>query len=147
MAILSVKAEIGIAAPPEAVWRVMTDPLRESAWMRAVERAEFLGEPGYRAGARMRRSGRFMGKRMVWESEIAACEPPRRLAFRHVSGPLRGESRWEIDPAPGGSAVRLVTEGPLPRGLGILRPLAATAARLALRADLKRLQSLVARGA
>ena len=76
---------------------------------------------------------------------ILHAGPP--IEWGRMSGPLRGESRWEIDPAPGGSAVRLVTEGPLPRGLGILRPRAAAAARLALRADLKRLQSLVARGA
>ena len=143
MANLSVSAEIGVAAPPEAVWRVMSDPRREPGWMRAVERAEFLGEPRYRAGARMRRSGRFMGKRMAWESEIAECAPARRLVFRHVSGSIGGESRWEIEPAPGGATVRLASDGPLPRGIGFLRPLVAAAARLALRADLRRLKSLV----
>jgi hypothetical protein len=94
----------------------------------------------------MRRSGRFMGKRMVWESEIAVCEPTRRLVFSHVSGSLRGESRWEIAPSPAGARVRLTTEGPLPRGLGFLRPLAAAAARIALRSDLKRLKRLVESG-
>ena len=140
-------AEVAIAAEPGRVWTVMTDPSREGRWMRAVRRAEFVGQAGYEPGARMRRSGRFLGKRMEWESEIAECEPDRRIVFRHIAGSLRGESRWEIMRSAGGCTVRLTTEGPLPAGLGFLRPLAEMGARMALRGDLRRLKNLVESGA
>jgi uncharacterized membrane protein len=144
---IEIEAEIEIAAPPEAVWAVMSDPGRESAWMKAVRRAEFLGAAGYGPGVRMRRSGRFLGKALAWESEIANYTPARHVLFRHVGGAVKGESRWEVAPAGAGSRVRLASRGPLPRGLAWLRPLAAMAARTALRADLRRLKKLVeARG-
>ncbi len=143
---IDVAAEIAIAAAPDAVWAVMSDPRREPAWMRAVASAEFLGAAGYAVGARMRRRGRFLGKAMAWASEIVECVPGRRLVFRHVAGSVRGESRWEIASADGGSRVRLASTGPLPRGLSLLRPLVAAGARAALRADLRRLKRLVEAG-
>src|SRR5688572_32193039 len=133
---IEIEAEIEIAAAPDAVWAVMADPKREGTWMRAVQRAEFVGAPAYALGARMRRAGKFLGKAMAWESEIAEYAPARRVVFRHVAGSVQGESRWEIAPAGAGSRVRLASRGPLPRGLSWLRPLAAMAGHAALRADL-----------
>jgi uncharacterized protein YndB with AHSA1/START domain len=143
---IEVAAEIEIAATPDRVWAVMTDPAHEGEWMRAVRRAEFVaGGAGYASGARMRREGRFLGRSLAWESEIVECEPGRRIAFRHVGGSVQGESHWEITPVGGGSRVRLASAGPLPRGLAFLAPLAAAGARAALRGDLRRLKRLVER--
>jgi uncharacterized protein YndB with AHSA1/START domain len=139
---IEIEADIEIAATPEAVWAIMSDPSREHTWMRAVQKADFVGPPRYAEGARMRREGRFLGKRMAWESEIAECVAARRLVFRHVAGSLRGESRWEIEPTAGGTRVRLSSLGPLPRVLSWLRPIAAMGGRAALRADLRRLKGL-----
>ncbi len=83
---IEIEAEIEIAAAPEAVWAVMSDPAREGAWMRAVQRAEFVGASGYAAGARMRRAGRFLGKALAWESEIAQYTPVRQVVFCHIAG-------------------------------------------------------------
>lgn len=140
---IEIEAEIEIVATAEAVWAIMSDPGREHGWMRAVQKAEFVGAPGYAVGARMRREGRFLGKRMAWESKIAECVAARLLVFRHVAGSVRGESRWEIAPAGAGVRVRLASLGPLPRGLAWLRPIAAMGGRAALRADLRRLKGLV----
>src|SRR3954465_7653072 len=118
---ITAAAEIEIAAAPEKIWRIMTDAAREGDWMRAVKRADFVGpESGYALGRRMRRVGGFLGFRLAWESELTDVAPHRRLAFRHVAGSLRGESVWEIEPAAGGSRVRLMTKGPAPGPLALL---------------------------
>jgi uncharacterized protein YndB with AHSA1/START domain len=132
-----------IRAPPEAVWRVLTDLEREAQWMRAVGRVEFVGEvKRYAAGARMRRSGRFLWMHLVWNSEIEACEPRRLIRFRHA-GAIKGESCWEIEPAPEGCTVRLSSVGPAPGPLKWMPALAAYGGRLGLQGDLARLKRIV----
>jgi uncharacterized membrane protein len=129
-----------IMAPPENVWRIMTDIAREPQWMTAVGRVDFIGDPSsYAVGARMRRSGKFLWIELVWESEIVTCEPPRLIRFLH-SGAIRGESRWEIEPMSGRCRVRLWSRGPAPGPLAWLPSLAVQGGRLGLRGDLARLK-------
>lgn len=137
-------AELEIGAAPDAVWRTMTDPSRESDWMRAVHNVAFVGEAeGYAIGAHMRRSGKFLWMTLSWESEVVAFEPGGLVAFRHVAGALKGESRWELTPTGSGCRVRLASAGPPPGPLTRFPGLAAAAGRAGLRGDLARLKRLV----
>ena len=142
MATITASAETEIAASPETIWQIMTDAAQEGAWMRAVRSAEFIGGGGYAIGSRMRRSGRFLGFPLTWESEISDVFPARRIVFRHVAGALRGESHWEIEPVDGGSRVRLVTKGPAPGPLAWAPALATAMVRRGLEGDLARLKRL-----
>jgi len=136
-------AEARINAPASSVWRLMTDAAREPAWMRAVRKVEFIGtQRHYALGASTRRSGRFLGIEIRWESEIIALEPDRRIVFRHVGGAIGGESRWEVTPTSDGCSVRLTSKGPAPGPLAWFPALAALVGRAGLRGDLARLKRL-----
>jgi uncharacterized protein YndB with AHSA1/START domain len=137
------EAEVEIAAPPEKVWRVLSDTTVESRWMRATSTVEFLTSPAhYRQGARMRRTGRFMGMTLRWNSEITECTPDGAITFRH-DGAINGSSRWELARTARGTRVRLRSEGPAPGPMKWFPGLAAQAGRAGLKSDLRRLKVLV----
>jgi uncharacterized protein YndB with AHSA1/START domain len=139
------EAEIGIAASPARVWDVLTSLKQEPRWMRATKAVAFTEGDHYAKGARMERTGRFLGVTLRWRSEIAAVERDRLISFAH-EGAVKGISQWEIVPAPNGSRVRFWSEGPAPGPLAWLPGLAAMAGRAGLNADLRRLKHLVERG-
>jgi uncharacterized protein YndB with AHSA1/START domain len=45
------------------------------------------------------------GRRVPADYEITAHEPPRRLAFRAIAGPVRPEGAYELEPVDGGTRV------------------------------------------
>ena len=121
----------------------MSNVHREPEWMRAVRRVEFSdGSTDYRPGARMRRTGKFMGIPLTWASEVTNCEPGRLIAFRHTGGALVGESRWEIVARPGGSNIRFWTRGAAPTLFARLQSLARLGGRLGLRRDVTQLKQV-----
>ena len=106
---VSVVREIRIAAPPEVVFRFLTDPERHSRWMGV--RAQLDPQPGgvhrveYAGGA-------------VARGEFLEVSPPHRVVFtwgwEGDEATIRpGASRVEIDLSPDGTGtlLRLVHSG------------------------------------
>jgi len=78
-------ARTRIAAPPERIWAVLTDPDRLSKlWFGAEVRTE------WQVGTPITWDGEWEGKRYQDKGEILAFEPPHRLEFTHFS-PLGGK--------------------------------------------------------
>jgi uncharacterized protein YndB with AHSA1/START domain len=130
-----------IPAHPERVASVMFNPRRDPEWMKAVRSAEPDGD-GVRAGARVRRTGRFLGRELRWTTEVVAVEMPRRLHLRIVQGSMRGEVEYTIAPSGADSVVTIRNTGEAPRFAP--RWLLTFGMRRALTADLRRLQELMA---
>jgi uncharacterized membrane protein len=126
-------------APPERVRGVMFDPTGDPRWMKAVKSVEPLDE-GRATGARVRRTGRFLGRPLRWTTELVSITPSR-LDLRIVDGPMRGTVTYEIQPAAGGSEVSIRNVGSAP-GFAPRR-LLMWAMRRSLAADLARLQRVV----
>lgn len=115
------EAEVHIAAPPSAVWALISDislPARLSTELVATEWID--GATGPYAGARFRGRSRHDAAG-TWEtvSTVVTCDEPR--AFRWVVGdPGHPAARWgfEIEAAEGGTHLRQwATLGPGPSGL------------------------------
>jgi len=83
---LAIEREILIEAPPEVVWRTITEPDQMSRWF--ADRVELVAEPGARGYMRFGDQGGPV--------VVEAVEPPGRFSFRW-NHPL-GE-----DPVPGNS--------------------------------------------
>lgn len=87
---------IFIAAPPEAVWALLTDPVEHAGWnpmMRSIE-GEFV--PGRRVRLRMITPS---GREMTFRPRVLAAEPGRRLRWRGRLGLPRlfdGEHYFEL---------------------------------------------------
>jgi uncharacterized protein YndB with AHSA1/START domain len=85
---IEVVVEGSVPAPPEAVWRVISDPARMPDWFAFGERFEVLEGEG--VGQRRRMHGHWGKKASEIDQELTAWEPPRGLAWRHLAERLDG---------------------------------------------------------
>jgi hypothetical protein len=115
------RAEIHVAAPPSAVWPLVSDitlPARFSTELTSAEWAE--GASGPCAGARF--TGRSHHPAVgPWQTTctVVTCEEPRAFAWV-VEDPARPSARWgfELEPDDGGTRLRQwAVLGPGPSGL------------------------------
>ena len=83
---LAIEREILIEAPPEVVWRTITEPDQMSRWF--ADRVELVAEPGARGYMRFGDQGGPV--------VVEAVEPPGRFSFRwnhpHGEDPVPGNS-------------------------------------------------------
>jgi uncharacterized membrane protein len=139
---IDVSVETDIAASPADIAGVMFDAQREPEWMKAVTGVELI-DPALEPGARVRRTGSFLGQKFQWTTQVEAVHFPHLLTLRIVDGPLVGTVRYDIQRSGGGSRVRIRNVGE-PKDLGFLpASLIAGPVRTALEADLQRLKAIV----
>ena len=74
----AIEKEILIAAPPETVYRVITEPAQISQWF--SDAAELDPRPG--GEGRLTFEDRATSQRMAVRLRVEAAEPPHRFAFR-----------------------------------------------------------------
>ena len=126
---IEVVAERTVAAPPEAVWPLVSDPARLPEWFGFAGRVEVLEGPDG-AGQRRRQHGHWGSKRSEVDQRITRWEPGRALAWTHEAERLDGKPAprfasstdfsIELQPADGGTRVRLDSRqvaASRPRGL------------------------------
>jgi uncharacterized protein YndB with AHSA1/START domain len=112
---IEVTAERVVAAAPEAVWRMVSDPDELPRWFGFAERVEVLEGEG--VGQKRRQHGHWGKKPSEVDQELTAYEPGRRLAWRHLAERLDGKPAprfaastdftIELSPEPRGTRVRL----------------------------------------
>ena len=88
---IAIETSVRIDRPAEAVFALLSDPLRLPLWNSAVESVRPTG-PAYA----MRR--RLPGGRADNELEIVASEPPSLFAIRTTSGPTPFSYRYRLVP-------------------------------------------------
>lgn len=105
-------ASIEVAAPPEEVWRVVSDVRRTGEWSPECRRVVPLGP--VRAGALL--VGLNRRDRVGWAtvSRVVSCVPGREIGWRVLTN--RSEWRYAVEPADGGT--RLTQTRRTPRGEG-----------------------------
>lgn len=92
-----------IAAPPDAVWAVVSDPAAFPTWRTDVQRVELL--PPTPTGAAWREHAG--GDAIAYAVEVS--EPPRRLVTRITDAGLPFGGAWEWRIAPDGDGASRVT--------------------------------------
>lgn len=100
---------IDIAAPPAAVWRVLSDLARLPEWYYPSRRARVLGPlpvmPGTRFVLWIRTA---TGVEVEAPGEIIALEPGRLLRWRGTSLGIAATATWML--APNGAGTRMTHE-------------------------------------
>ena len=104
-----------VAAPPDALWPLVSDPARLPEWFTFAERVEVLEGEG--VGQRRRQHGHWGSKPSEVDQRITAWEPPRRLAWCHEAERLAGKpaprfaasTDFEIVLAPAGDGATSVS--------------------------------------
>jgi uncharacterized membrane protein len=128
-----------VPAPPERVRGIMFDPRQDPGWMAAVKSVEPQGGQD-NPGARVRRTGTFLGRTLRWTTEVVATTP-NRLELRIIDGPMRGTVTYRVEPSGSGSQVSIRNTGEAAGWAP--RWLLAWAMRRSLAADLRRLEHLL----
>lgn len=101
--------EVLIGAPPERVYRIVSDPVAMAGLAEEFYRARWIrGATGAAVGSWFSGANRNGWRRWVTHAEVVEAEPGRRFAYR-VRTPFRVPiSRWEYDIAPEGAGCRVV---------------------------------------
>lgn len=88
----TVKAEIQIAAPPQAVWELIMDPSRLGDWVTIQKALEDSSPPPLRKGATMDQCLVVRGLTFHVRWKLARVEPPWVAEWEGV-GPARSRAR------------------------------------------------------
>jgi uncharacterized protein YndB with AHSA1/START domain len=139
---IDVSAERTIAAPAEAIAAVMFDPTLDPSWMRALTGSELL-DAAIGLGARTRRTARFLGRAIAWETVVRRFEPPTLLELDIAEGPFTGTVTYSIEPNGDASTVRIRNVGTPGQFAWMPSALTRHVMRSALAKDLAHLESVV----
>jgi uncharacterized protein YndB with AHSA1/START domain len=105
MADVSVSREI--AAPPQQVWRLVSEMTRMGEWSPEATGGKWLkGASGPASGARFKGTNRDGWKRWSTTCEVTECVPGERFAFAVTAGPAKVATwSYEIEPTDAGCRV------------------------------------------
>jgi uncharacterized membrane protein len=144
MSTIDIAAQIEISAEPTDVAGVMFDPHRDPEWMKAVKTVNVV-DAGIKPGARVERTGSFMGREFSWTTEVVSFHFPHLLELRISEGPIVGTVTYNVVRSATGSTAKIRNVGD-PGKFGFLpEAMITTPMRSALTADLERLKTLVER--
>ena len=143
---MRVAAQVHVAAPPQRVWEIISDPTRVLSFMSGVTRWEIAGDRPTGLGARYRMLFRVGSAEVGGLIEIVEFAEPRDMAWTSVTG-LDQRGRWRLREASGGrTRVELrLAYGVAGSGLSgwIAERIAAPTVQRHLRRSLQELKRLV----
>ncbi len=141
-----ITASIEINRSPEDVFAYLDDYSRHPEWQSALQEVTVQTEGSPRVGTRVSERRKVPGGVREMTIETTEHEPPRRIGFRGLDGPIRVVGTATVSPVDGGSrvSVELDFEG---HGLGkLLLPLVRSQARKEVPLDQQRLKERLESG-
>ena len=140
------RSELTMAATPETVWEVLSEPQHYGYWVVGSSEIRGWDSDWPAPGSRFHHRVGFKPLTLADHTEVLESEPPSRLVLRAKSRPL-GVARVEMIIAghPAGSLVTMIEDPDVPLG-GLLTPPPVHAMiRLRNGESLRRLRSLAER--
>ena len=140
---------IEIARSPEDVFAYLDDLERHGEWQSQIVSSRRETEGATRVGSRATDVRKVPGGKQAITYEVTEHDPPRRVVFNGVNGPVRPVGSVTVEPAgEGRSKVTLELElrGHGPLGL-LLAPLARSQARKQVPLDQQKLKERLESGA
>ena len=108
-----IEASLYIPAPPEAVWQVVSDASRAPAWMPDIKERRLISPPPIGPGSQWEDHGLLRGRPFRMTCQVTHWEPPRHLAYQHVTAEQAG-AQWHehvaLEPQDEGTLVTLRLE-------------------------------------
>ena len=139
-----IELSLAIDAPPEQVFAFLTDLERLPEWQSSAVSSRADGPLA--KGVHIHECRHMLGRDVDSELEVTACEPPRRLTLRALSGPVRFTVDHELSEQNGGTLLAVTAEG---KATGMLRfagPMVQRTADQELRQDFARLKEILEAG-
>lgn len=129
-----------VAAPPSAVWDVVTDLGAAADTLRGVTRVEVLTDGPYAVGTRWRETRRMLGKEATEEMWVTAVEPVHRTVVEAESHGTHYTSTFTLAPAGTGTHLEMRFAARAVRPSRVQRVLWALGGKVGLRATRKALE-------
>ena len=144
---MPINETVEIGRPPHEVFAYVSDLARHSEWQDKLLAATVETEGPVRVGTRVKQTRRVGRGTRTFTLEVTEHDPPNRLAFRGIDGPVRPRGTIKLESLDSGQrtrySVELDFEG---RGLGLLlAPLVRRDARKQLPESLQRLKQRLER--
>ncbi|MFA4841232.1 MAG: SRPBCC family protein [Agrococcus sp.] len=130
MSDITLTLERSIAAPPEAVWRVLTDLEAAPEVLSGVARVERLAGAGYTIGTRWRETRTMMGREETEEMEVVGIDEGRSTMIAAEARGMAYRTEFTLDPTPEGTLLRMRFGGSLQSPSWVQRVVARLTARL-----------------
>lgn len=86
-----------IAAPPDAVWDVLTDWERQATWMIDARSVELLTPQRTGVGVALRCPTRILGITVEDRLRVTGWDPPHRLEVEHLGRIITGRAAFELE--------------------------------------------------
>lgn len=115
---------IEIARRPEEVFAYVEQADRHPEWQEKLLSSKPETEGPLRVGSRIEQVRRVPGGPRKFTIEVTEHEPPRKISWRAINGPVRPVGTVTVEPADDGSRSRLTVQIDL-RGHGLLGKLIA----------------------
>lgn len=108
-----------VARPPEVVFDVIGTHVYENhpKWESEVVEIRPLTDPPVQVGSRAIMVRREYGRRTEVPYEVTEFEQDRRIAFRHISGPMDFDIAFLLAPAADGNSDLVVQVRATPKGV------------------------------
>lgn len=137
---VDVRPTVLVHRPRHEVAAFMFDPANDLRWTGGITSSR-PDQPGrLREGATVVRTARFLGRTFDYGYAVARDEPDR-LVEMQVDRPFPMHVTYELEDAPGGTAVAIRAVGSPGRFFGWATPLMTRQVRRSITADLQRLRS------
>jgi hypothetical protein len=107
---VDVTCEVEIGRPRSEVAAFMFDPRNDAKWTSGVVACEPLTPGRLRAGSRVRRTAKFLGRRFDYEYEAVAADDDRSVELR-VRDPFPMQISYQLDDIHGGTRARIRARG------------------------------------
>jgi hypothetical protein len=135
-----VRVEVLVERVRADVARFMFDPANDVAWTTGIVACRPLTEGPLRAGSRVERTARFLGKRFDYQYEVTDADADRFVDMR-VEQPFPMHVRYELTDAPGGTLVAIHARGEARGFFRIAGPILNRMVRRNIRKDLELLRT------
>ena len=98
---------VEIARSPEDVFAYLSELDRHSEWQGQVMASELVTEKPTRVGTHARHVRKVPGGKQTITFEITELEPPRRMSFKGLDGPIRAIGHVDVEPLDEGARSRV----------------------------------------
>ncbi|HZS36716.1 MAG TPA: SRPBCC family protein [Polyangia bacterium] len=139
---IDVTLEVLIHRPRPTVAAFMFEPRNDQRWTSGVVACRPLTDGPLRAGSRVERTAKFLGRRFAYEYLVTDADPERFVEMR-VTQPFPMQIRYTLDDAPDGTVTRIRAQGEPSGFFRLASALVAPMVRRNIGKDLQNLKALL----
>lgn len=136
---IDVQTEVTIRRPRASVAAYMFDPKNDAAWTTGVVECRPLSDGPLRAGARVERVTKFLGRQFAYTYEVVDADLDSFVEIK-VDQPFPMRIRYTLEDSPEGTVARIRASGEAGGFFRIAGPLLGRMVRRNIRADLEQLK-------